>query len=165
MYLGNFHPQAEDRKDSDDEKSDRNRPWWKKRFVSAIPKGKETRHLVILGMPSFLKWKMTCCTFKSDLFDCCPPLFVVAGRKKKSSLNRKWQEISHFKEQSEKQFIMWEREWWSMLSTPLLMLQLENYVSCCLKLLQRRVHSVFSHVSLVADLYRLFKANQSSEEL
>ncbi|XP_056274247.1 GTPase-activating protein and VPS9 domain-containing protein 1 isoform X11 [Pseudoliparis swirei] len=29
---------AEDRKDSDDEKSDRNRPWWKKRFVSAIPK-------------------------------------------------------------------------------------------------------------------------------
>ena len=38
----------EDRKDSDDEKSDRNRPWWKKRFVSAIPKGKETAHLVIL---------------------------------------------------------------------------------------------------------------------
>lgn len=31
--------QVEDRKDSDDEKSDRNRPWWKKRFVSAIPKG------------------------------------------------------------------------------------------------------------------------------
>uniref|UniRef100_A0A667XJX0 GTPase activating protein and VPS9 domains 1 n=1 Tax=Myripristis murdjan TaxID=586833 RepID=A0A667XJX0_9TELE len=30
---------GEDRKDSDDEKSDRNRPWWKKRFVSAIPKG------------------------------------------------------------------------------------------------------------------------------
>ncbi|XP_049619990.1 GTPase-activating protein and VPS9 domain-containing protein 1 isoform X2 [Syngnathus scovelli] len=30
--------EAEDRKDSDDEKSDRNRPWWKKRFVSAIPK-------------------------------------------------------------------------------------------------------------------------------
>lgn len=30
---------VEDRKDSDDEKSDRNRPWWKKRFVSAIPKG------------------------------------------------------------------------------------------------------------------------------
>uniref|UniRef100_A0A7N8XJP1 GTPase-activating protein and VPS9 domain-containing protein 1 n=1 Tax=Mastacembelus armatus TaxID=205130 RepID=A0A7N8XJP1_9TELE len=29
---------AEDKKDSDDEKSDRNRPWWKKRFVSAIPK-------------------------------------------------------------------------------------------------------------------------------
>uniref|UniRef100_A0AAQ5ZFH7 GTPase-activating protein and VPS9 domain-containing protein 1 n=1 Tax=Amphiprion ocellaris TaxID=80972 RepID=A0AAQ5ZFH7_AMPOC len=29
---------GEDRKDSDDEKSDRNRPWWKKRFVSAIPK-------------------------------------------------------------------------------------------------------------------------------
>ncbi|XP_063753383.1 GTPase-activating protein and VPS9 domain-containing protein 1 isoform X7 [Eleginops maclovinus] len=29
---------VEDRKDSDDEKSDRNRPWWKKRFVSAIPK-------------------------------------------------------------------------------------------------------------------------------
>uniref|UniRef100_A0A8D0C7D6 GTPase-activating protein and VPS9 domain-containing protein 1 n=1 Tax=Scleropages formosus TaxID=113540 RepID=A0A8D0C7D6_SCLFO len=28
----------EERKDSDDEKSDRNRPWWKKRFVSAIPK-------------------------------------------------------------------------------------------------------------------------------
>ncbi|XP_069465521.1 GTPase-activating protein and VPS9 domain-containing protein 1 isoform X5 [Ambystoma mexicanum] len=25
-------------KDSDDEKSDRNRPWWRKRFVSAIPK-------------------------------------------------------------------------------------------------------------------------------
>nr|XP_061804553.1 GTPase-activating protein and VPS9 domain-containing protein 1-like isoform X5 [Nerophis lumbriciformis] len=30
--------EAEDRKDSDDEKSERNRPWWKKRFVSAIPK-------------------------------------------------------------------------------------------------------------------------------
>ncbi|XP_076010181.1 GTPase-activating protein and VPS9 domain-containing protein 1 isoform X7 [Genypterus blacodes] len=30
--------EAEERKDSDDEKSDRNRPWWKKRFVSAIPK-------------------------------------------------------------------------------------------------------------------------------
>uniref|UniRef100_A0A7N6BBL6 GTPase-activating protein and VPS9 domain-containing protein 1 n=1 Tax=Anabas testudineus TaxID=64144 RepID=A0A7N6BBL6_ANATE len=37
--------EAEDRKDSDDEKSDRNRPWWKKRFVSAIPKGKGTGHL------------------------------------------------------------------------------------------------------------------------
>ncbi|XP_015222218.1 GTPase-activating protein and VPS9 domain-containing protein 1 isoform X2 [Lepisosteus oculatus] len=31
--------EAEDRKDSDDEKSDRNKPWWKKRFVPAIPKG------------------------------------------------------------------------------------------------------------------------------
>ncbi|XP_077571684.1 GTPase-activating protein and VPS9 domain-containing protein 1 isoform X2 [Stigmatopora nigra] len=30
--------ETEDRKDSDDEKSERNRPWWKKRFVSAIPK-------------------------------------------------------------------------------------------------------------------------------
>ncbi|KAK7933465.1 hypothetical protein WMY93_004361 [Mugilogobius chulae] len=30
--------ETEERKDSDDEKSDRNRPWWKKRFVSAIPK-------------------------------------------------------------------------------------------------------------------------------
>ncbi|XP_054853492.1 GTPase-activating protein and VPS9 domain-containing protein 1 isoform X6 [Eublepharis macularius] len=30
--------EAEDRKDSDDEKSDRNRPWWRKRFVSAMPK-------------------------------------------------------------------------------------------------------------------------------
>ncbi|XP_077417781.1 GTPase-activating protein and VPS9 domain-containing protein 1 isoform X6 [Vanacampus margaritifer] len=30
--------EAEDKKDSDDEKSERNRPWWKKRFVSAIPK-------------------------------------------------------------------------------------------------------------------------------
>uniref|UniRef100_A0AAY5EHN7 GTPase-activating protein and VPS9 domain-containing protein 1 n=1 Tax=Electrophorus electricus TaxID=8005 RepID=A0AAY5EHN7_ELEEL len=30
---------SEERKDSDDEKSDRNRPWWKKRFVPAIPKG------------------------------------------------------------------------------------------------------------------------------
>ncbi|KAM3868004.1 GTPase-activating protein and VPS9 domain-containing protein 1 isoform 10-T10 [Diretmus argenteus] len=30
--------EVEERKDSDDEKSDRNRPWWKKRFVSAIPK-------------------------------------------------------------------------------------------------------------------------------
>ncbi|KAM6954701.1 GTPase-activating protein and VPS9 domain-containing protein 1 isoform 2-T2 [Aplochiton taeniatus] len=30
--------EADERKDSDDEKSDRNRPWWKKRFVSAIPK-------------------------------------------------------------------------------------------------------------------------------
>lgn len=31
--------QTEERKDSDDEKSDRNRPWWRKRFVSAMPKG------------------------------------------------------------------------------------------------------------------------------
>ncbi|XP_063172442.1 GTPase-activating protein and VPS9 domain-containing protein 1 isoform X4 [Candoia aspera] len=30
--------EIEDRKDSDDEKSDRNKPWWKKRFVSAMPK-------------------------------------------------------------------------------------------------------------------------------
>ncbi|KAJ8396624.1 hypothetical protein AAFF_G00016900 [Aldrovandia affinis] len=29
---------AEERKDSDDEKTDRSKPWWKKRFVSAIPK-------------------------------------------------------------------------------------------------------------------------------
>ncbi|XP_071012588.1 GTPase-activating protein and VPS9 domain-containing protein 1-like isoform X8 [Oncorhynchus clarkii lewisi] len=29
---------VEERKDSDEEKSDRNRPWWKKRFQSAIPK-------------------------------------------------------------------------------------------------------------------------------
>ncbi|XP_010188891.1 PREDICTED: GTPase-activating protein and VPS9 domain-containing protein 1-like, partial [Mesitornis unicolor] len=28
----------EERKDSDDEKSDRNKPWWRKRFVSAMPK-------------------------------------------------------------------------------------------------------------------------------
>uniref|UniRef100_A0A3Q2NPJ7 GTPase-activating protein and VPS9 domain-containing protein 1 n=1 Tax=Fundulus heteroclitus TaxID=8078 RepID=A0A3Q2NPJ7_FUNHE len=34
--------EVEDRKDSDDEKSDRNRPWWKKRFVSAIPKDDPT---------------------------------------------------------------------------------------------------------------------------
>lgn len=31
--------ETEERKDSDDEKSDRNRPWWRKRFVSAMPKG------------------------------------------------------------------------------------------------------------------------------
>ncbi|XP_060737424.1 GTPase-activating protein and VPS9 domain-containing protein 1 isoform X2 [Tachysurus vachellii] len=30
--------EIDDKKDSDDEKSDRNRPWWKKRFVPAIPK-------------------------------------------------------------------------------------------------------------------------------
>ncbi|XP_060613394.2 GTPase-activating protein and VPS9 domain-containing protein 1 isoform X3 [Anolis sagrei] len=30
--------EMEDRKDSDDEKSDRNKPWWRKRFVSAMPK-------------------------------------------------------------------------------------------------------------------------------
>ncbi|RMB93287.1 hypothetical protein DUI87_29981 [Hirundo rustica rustica] len=30
--------EIEERKDSDDEKSDRNKPWWKKRFVSAMPK-------------------------------------------------------------------------------------------------------------------------------
>ncbi|XP_030630436.1 GTPase-activating protein and VPS9 domain-containing protein 1 isoform X2 [Chanos chanos] len=30
--------EAEERKDSDDEKSDRNRPWWKIRFAPAIPK-------------------------------------------------------------------------------------------------------------------------------
>uniref|UniRef100_A0AAY4EUL5 GTPase-activating protein and VPS9 domain-containing protein 1 n=1 Tax=Denticeps clupeoides TaxID=299321 RepID=A0AAY4EUL5_9TELE len=29
---------SDERKDSDDEKSDRNKPWWKKRFVPAIPK-------------------------------------------------------------------------------------------------------------------------------
>ncbi|KAG5835000.1 hypothetical protein ANANG_G00267470 [Anguilla anguilla] len=31
--------EGEERKDSDDEKADRSRPWWKKRFVNAIPKG------------------------------------------------------------------------------------------------------------------------------
>ncbi|XP_056397168.1 GTPase-activating protein and VPS9 domain-containing protein 1 isoform X3 [Hyla sarda] len=30
--------EPEERKDSDDERSDRNRPWWRKRFVSAMPK-------------------------------------------------------------------------------------------------------------------------------
>ncbi|XP_014735527.1 PREDICTED: GTPase-activating protein and VPS9 domain-containing protein 1 isoform X6 [Sturnus vulgaris] len=30
--------EIEERKDSDDEKSDRNKPWWRKRFVSAMPK-------------------------------------------------------------------------------------------------------------------------------
>ncbi|XP_068938847.1 GTPase-activating protein and VPS9 domain-containing protein 1 isoform X4 [Petaurus breviceps papuanus] len=30
--------ETEERKDSDDEKSDRNKPWWRKRFVSAMPK-------------------------------------------------------------------------------------------------------------------------------
>ncbi|XP_061119185.1 GTPase-activating protein and VPS9 domain-containing protein 1-like isoform X1 [Conger conger] len=30
--------EVEERKDSDDEKADRSRPWWKKRFVSAIPR-------------------------------------------------------------------------------------------------------------------------------
>ncbi|XP_072841043.2 GTPase-activating protein and VPS9 domain-containing protein 1 isoform X8 [Pogona vitticeps] len=30
--------EVEDRKDSDDEKPDRNKPWWRKRFVSAMPK-------------------------------------------------------------------------------------------------------------------------------
>jgi len=44
VCLGHFYPKAEDRKDSDDEKSDRNRPWWKKRFVSAIPKGTVKTH-------------------------------------------------------------------------------------------------------------------------
>uniref|UniRef100_A0A673W6D6 GTPase-activating protein and VPS9 domain-containing protein 1 n=1 Tax=Salmo trutta TaxID=8032 RepID=A0A673W6D6_SALTR len=39
--------EVEERKDSDEEKSDRNRPWWKKRFQSAIPKelcGEEGLH-------------------------------------------------------------------------------------------------------------------------
>lgn len=39
-------PKVEERKDSDEEKSDRNRPWWKKRFQSAIPKGKESLQLL-----------------------------------------------------------------------------------------------------------------------
>uniref|UniRef100_A0A669PZF3 GTPase-activating protein and VPS9 domain-containing protein 1 n=1 Tax=Phasianus colchicus TaxID=9054 RepID=A0A669PZF3_PHACC len=30
--------EIDERKDSDDEKSDRNKPWWRKRFVSAMPK-------------------------------------------------------------------------------------------------------------------------------
>ncbi|KAM4696942.1 GTPase-activating protein and VPS9 domain-containing protein 1 isoform 2-T2 [Rhinophrynus dorsalis] len=30
--------EPEERKDSDDERSDRNKPWWRKRFVSAMPK-------------------------------------------------------------------------------------------------------------------------------
>ncbi|EDL08615.1 GTPase activating protein and VPS9 domains 1 [Mus musculus] len=30
--------ETEERKDSDDERSDRSRPWWRKRFVSAMPK-------------------------------------------------------------------------------------------------------------------------------
>ncbi|KAG2470200.1 GAPD1 protein, partial [Polypterus senegalus] len=37
--------EAEERKDSDDEKSDRNKPWWKKRFVSAIPKDESSSRL------------------------------------------------------------------------------------------------------------------------
>ncbi|XP_023687291.2 GTPase-activating protein and VPS9 domain-containing protein 1-like isoform X1 [Paramormyrops kingsleyae] len=31
--------EAEEKKDSDDEQPDRNRPWWKKRLASALPKG------------------------------------------------------------------------------------------------------------------------------
>lgn len=44
---------VEDRKDSDDEKSDRNRPWWKKRFVSAIPKGTDSHPLLFSGFLLF----------------------------------------------------------------------------------------------------------------
>ncbi|KAG9354577.1 hypothetical protein JZ751_001290 [Albula glossodonta] len=52
--------EGEERKDSDDEKSDRNRPWWKKRFVSAIPKGniKKNSSFFILH----------CCPFFSLLY-------------------------------------------------------------------------------------------------
>uniref|UniRef100_A0A6Q2X0E7 GTPase-activating protein and VPS9 domain-containing protein 1 n=1 Tax=Esox lucius TaxID=8010 RepID=A0A6Q2X0E7_ESOLU len=51
---------GEERNYSDEEKSDRNRPWWKKRFQSAIPKGTESQvtlssfSLLLFAMPSFL---------------------------------------------------------------------------------------------------------------
>lgn len=82
LILSYLHAKVEDRKDSDDEKSDRNRPWWKKRFVSAIPKGKEKKHLVILSTPSFLKLKNELLyILKSDLFDCGAPFcFSVTGK-------------------------------------------------------------------------------------
>lgn len=66
----------EDRKDSDDEKSDRNRPWWKKRFVSAIPKGKEMDALSSFIFFLFLlKLKIKCSHFKSIFYDF--HLFVI----------------------------------------------------------------------------------------
>ncbi|XP_075842064.1 GTPase-activating protein and VPS9 domain-containing protein 1 isoform X7 [Microtus pennsylvanicus] len=37
--------EAEERKDSDDERSDRSRPWWRKRFVSAMPKDEPSPRL------------------------------------------------------------------------------------------------------------------------
>lgn len=89
FYSGDFHLQAEDRKDSDDEKSDRNRPWWKKRFVSAIPKGErswtlgdfERAPLLRCSKTKPKKKQTTFRRFKSDLFDCHTPLFGVARRK------------------------------------------------------------------------------------
>lgn len=86
LYSGDFHLQAEDRKDSDDEKSDRNRPWWKKRFVSAIPKGEDSWTLGHFKHALFSEVKKknpTFRRFKSHLFDCCTPLFVVAREKYK----------------------------------------------------------------------------------
>uniref|UniRef100_A0A669DGM4 GTPase-activating protein and VPS9 domain-containing protein 1 n=1 Tax=Oreochromis niloticus TaxID=8128 RepID=A0A669DGM4_ORENI len=56
---------GEDRKDSDDEKSDRNRPWWKKRFVPAIPKApiaafrkrdKQEKDEVVHNIPQGQSW-------------------------------------------------------------------------------------------------------------
>ncbi|OBS72582.1 hypothetical protein A6R68_12854 [Neotoma lepida] len=38
--------EAEERKDSDDERSDRSRPWWRKRFVSAMPKDEPSPRLI-----------------------------------------------------------------------------------------------------------------------
>lgn len=90
LTLINFISKAEDRKDSDDEKSDRNRPWWKKRFVSAIPKGQSTNHLLILSMSSFLNWKMYFCTLKSDLFDCSTPLFFLVAKVLLITTDRKY---------------------------------------------------------------------------
>ncbi|KAH0517046.1 GTPase-activating protein and VPS9 domain-containing protein 1, partial [Microtus ochrogaster] len=37
--------EAEERKDSEDERSDRSRPWWRKRFVSAMPKDEPSPRL------------------------------------------------------------------------------------------------------------------------
>lgn len=49
-----------------------------------------------------------------------------------------------------------------MWSTPLLMeFHLESDVSYCMKFLQSRVQFFFSQVSQAADLFGLFKANQS----
>uniref|UniRef100_A0A8C6NZD2 GTPase-activating protein and VPS9 domain-containing protein 1 n=1 Tax=Nothobranchius furzeri TaxID=105023 RepID=A0A8C6NZD2_NOTFU len=59
---------GEDRKDSDDEKSDRNRPWWKKPFSSAIPKGMNA-DCWPLKVSCFPEMKEVC----SDVDESIPP--------------------------------------------------------------------------------------------
>lgn len=96
----NFIPQVEDRKDSDDEKSDRNRPWWKKRFVSAIPKGKEKLTSLII----YSELKNDLLGKKIDLFMLLCLLLLKGKKANLIASDRMYQTLKS------RQFILWETE-------------------------------------------------------